>query len=62
MWITDDPMVGGLVYIQTGYGETELATVLAVSSVSTNIKVKAHDDGAILVGNQWDDGPWEYET
>ena len=54
MFHTNDDLVGHRVMIDTGYGETELATVIAVSDTTSNIKVRA-DDGEILTGNQWDD-------
>ena len=53
MWITTDPMVGQKVYIYTCFDEEEIATVLAVSDTTANIKVKL-EDGAILIGNQWE--------
>ena len=53
MFHTNDDLVGHRVMIDTGYGETELATVIAVSDKTCNIKVRT-DDGEILVGSQWD--------
>ena len=52
-WNTNDPMVGEKVYIQTGYENDEIATVLAVSTKSDLIRVKALD-GEVLIGNQWE--------
>ena len=52
-WITDAPLIGRKVEIVTGYGDNEPATVLAVSDRSTMIKVRALNDGKIMVGNQW---------
>lgn len=54
MWTTDDDMIGQQVAIYTADGESEIATVLAVSDRNANIKVRA-DDGEILIGNQWDE-------
>jgi len=53
-WNTKDELVGRTVAIYTGIGDTELATVLAVSDTGYSIKVRTEDDD-ILVGNQWDD-------
>ncbi len=54
MFIKNDDLVGNRVYIQTGYGEDELATIIAVSDTTDKVKVRT-DDGDVLVGNQWDD-------
>ena len=54
-WNTKHEMVGQTVEIQTLYGEYEMATVLAVSTTTTNIRVRSHDDDEIMIGNQWDD-------
>ena len=53
-WITDDAMVGQRVLTYDFYGEQTLATVLAVSDHTANIKVRA-DNGDILIGNTFDD-------
>ena len=50
---TADLMVGQRVSIETGYGEEEVATVIAVSTRTTTIKVRA-ENGDILCGNQWE--------
>ncbi len=52
-WDTSDPMVGEKVYIQLMGGDEELATVLAVSTSTCNIRV-VDADGEVLVGNQWE--------
>ncbi len=54
MWDIEDSMIGETVHIMTRDGETEAATVLAVSTTTANIKVRAHRDGQIMVGNQWE--------
>jgi len=53
-WITEDVLVGQTVEISTCYGETELAVVLAVSDRNAQIKVRAVEDGEILIGGQWE--------
>ncbi len=53
MWNTDDSLVGQRVWINCGYGDEEIATVLAVSTKTANIRVKT-DDGRVMSGNQWD--------
>ena len=50
---TNDELVGQRVWIEDGYGDGEEATVIAVSTGSYTIKVRA-DDGDVLVGNQWE--------
>ncbi len=54
MWDTNDPMVGETVEIRTCYGETEPATVLAVSTRNSNLKVRAHGDGEIMIGGEFE--------
>ena len=54
MWNTTDEMVGRRVTIYTVYNDEETATVLAISTKNCNIKVRAHKDGEILIGNQWE--------
>ena len=53
-WTTEDELVGDEVQIRTAYLDEEPATVLAVSTTTTNIMVRAHEDGEILIGNSWD--------
>ncbi len=53
-WDYLDALVGEQVYVETAYGEGELATVLAVNRRIDSIKVRAKDDGTVLIGNQWD--------
>ena len=54
MWNTNDEMVGQHVSIYTAHGNEETATVIAVSTKTTNIKVRADEDGEIMIGNQWE--------
>lgn len=54
MFITNDELVGRRVWIMTGCGDEEAATVLAVSDTTDKIKVRADDYGEVLIGNQWE--------
>ena len=54
-WITNDELVGQDVLIYTAYGEDEYATVLGIAPNGYTIKVRCHEDGEIMVGNQWTD-------
>ena len=53
MWNTADELVGQRVEIYTSQGDSEIAVVLAVSDRTSNIKVRS-EDGAVLIGNQWE--------
>ena len=53
VWDTTDEMVGERITIALGDWAYESAVVLAVHRTKDLFKVRA-DDGAILVGNQWD--------
>ncbi len=53
-WDTTDEYVGTRIEILTGPHEFEMATVVAVSTVNGNLKVRA-DDGEILIGNQFEE-------
>lgn len=54
-WTTNNELVGRTVLILTGYDDEELATVIAVSTITDLIRVRSEDDGRILIGNQWED-------
>jgi hypothetical protein len=54
MFHINDVLVGRRVSIDTGCGEYEFATIVAVSDKTCNIKVQT-DDGEVLIGSQWDD-------
>ena len=53
-WNTEDELVGQTVEIFTSFDESEIGHVVAVHRLTDTIKVRAHDDGALLIGNQWE--------
>ena len=53
-WTTEDELVGQRVMIQTAAYEEETGVVVAVRTDVDLIKVRADEDGLVLIGNQWE--------